>query len=387
MYEFMKERNSCDQKVGCRKDGKKRREERQSWSGGAEERTPELGLEPGIFYTRTKPRRDRAETMWKHWNMEIASRCQLTDNPQNTRIRRRKLTSDRGWINECNFKGIINLREMDGSVLGRELQGYSPPKRRLPLLISQPPKRIIEHVRDVRRVREADRVEGAALRAFGVGREGGVSMRGMGGGCTKSRREGEEEERRGAGGKWLDARGLPSRAWKYPRERDDGYKASVARRALPIKHRIAMLRVLVAGTARALVSRNHSASPMPRTQTARPAARLRVLSHVRLSSRLLWLTTARTSPPISPARKFPLLETLRSSQLTLPHGRRTDFSSLLATSCLLDPSRNVEKSIIDIPRSPTVFEPISEVWGVRCKVEVGEFGWWWWWWWCRRSLN
>jgi hypothetical protein len=49
----------------------------------------------------------------------------------------------------------------------------SPPKRRLPLLIPQPPKHIIEHARGVRRAREADRAEGAALRAFGGERGGG----------------------------------------------------------------------------------------------------------------------------------------------------------------------------------------------------------------------
>jgi hypothetical protein len=60
-----------------------------------EERTPELGLEPGIFYPRTKPRRDRAEAMGKPQNMDTVSRCQLIENAENIRIRRRKLTSDR----------------------------------------------------------------------------------------------------------------------------------------------------------------------------------------------------------------------------------------------------------------------------------------------------
>lgn len=40
-------------------------EEKQSWSGDVEERTPELGLRLGILYIRTKPRRDRAEEMWR----------------------------------------------------------------------------------------------------------------------------------------------------------------------------------------------------------------------------------------------------------------------------------------------------------------------------------
>jgi hypothetical protein len=54
--------------------------------------------------------------------MKIASRCQLTENPQNTRIRRRKLASGQRLEDECDFKGIIN-REVDGSALGLELQG------------------------------------------------------------------------------------------------------------------------------------------------------------------------------------------------------------------------------------------------------------------------
>ncbi|KAJ7842163.1 hypothetical protein B0H13DRAFT_1909929 [Mycena leptocephala] len=47
-----------------------------------EERTPELGLEPGIFYPRTKPHRDREEAMQKPQNMEAVSRCQLIENTE-----------------------------------------------------------------------------------------------------------------------------------------------------------------------------------------------------------------------------------------------------------------------------------------------------------------
>jgi hypothetical protein len=60
-----------------------------------EERTPKLGLEPGIFYPRTKPHRDRGEAMGKPQNMDAVSRCQLIENAENTRIRGRKLTSGR----------------------------------------------------------------------------------------------------------------------------------------------------------------------------------------------------------------------------------------------------------------------------------------------------
>jgi hypothetical protein len=59
------------------------------------ERTPELGLEPGIFYPRVKSRRDRGEAMEKPQNMDAISRCQLIENAENIRIRRRKLTSGR----------------------------------------------------------------------------------------------------------------------------------------------------------------------------------------------------------------------------------------------------------------------------------------------------
>jgi hypothetical protein len=72
------------------------------------------------IYTRTSPRRDRAEK-WKPQNMDTVSRCQLIEDAENVRLRR-KFTSGRRLGGCMRFQGDKQSCIIDEIKLSRARQ-------------------------------------------------------------------------------------------------------------------------------------------------------------------------------------------------------------------------------------------------------------------------